>query len=154
MNKQIKLPQIQKIMMEFEKQVKIFLNIGSDSMVQVAQFVCCSSHYHVTTVSAKSFPRPVTNYLWFLQCYCKQMRIFDSPWVGHVYTVYNHIIISTERALGHQAIAVANFHIVRAWVQVLNSHLDRKSTRLNSSHANISYAVFCLKKKRISLLNS
>src|SRR5258707_13895747 len=28
------------------------------------------------------------------------------------------------------------------------SHLDRKSTRLNSSHANISYAVFCLKKKK------
>src|SRR3712207_3263324 len=26
-------------------------------------------------------------------------------------------------------------------------YLDRKSTRLNSSHANISYAVFCLKKK-------
>src|SRR3712207_8993075 len=29
----------------------------------------------------------------------------------------------------------------------LARHLDRKSTRLNSSHANISYAVFCLKKK-------
>src|SRR3712207_7395648 len=28
---------------------------------------------------------------------------------------------------------------------------DRKSTRLNSSHANISYAVFCLKKKKIIL---
>src|SRR3712207_6986739 len=28
---------------------------------------------------------------------------------------------------------------------------DRKSTRLNSSHANISYAVFCLKKKKTSL---
>src|SRR3712207_7998613 len=27
---------------------------------------------------------------------------------------------------------------------------DRKSTRLNSSHANISYAVFCLKKKKYS----
>src|SRR5438445_6201714 len=27
------------------------------------------------------------------------------------------------------------------------SAIDRKSTRLNSSHANISYAVFCLKKK-------
>src|SRR3712207_7339411 len=27
-------------------------------------------------------------------------------------------------------------------------HRDRKSTRLNSSHANIPYAVFCLKKKR------
>src|SRR3712207_7288855 len=29
-----------------------------------------------------------------------------------------------------------------------SSHLDRKSIRLNSSHANISYAVFCLKKKQ------
>src|SRR3712207_8696750 len=29
---------------------------------------------------------------------------------------------------------------------------DRKSTRLNSSHANISYAVFCLKKNKINLL--
>src|SRR5947209_9825986 len=29
--------------------------------------------------------------------------------------------------------------------------LDRKSTRLNSSHANISYAVFCLKQKRPAL---
>src|SRR3712207_8323655 len=28
------------------------------------------------------------------------------------------------------------------------AHRDRKSTRLNSSHANISYAVFCLKKKK------
>src|SRR3712207_7207915 len=28
------------------------------------------------------------------------------------------------------------------------SAIDRKSTRLNSSHANISYAVFCLKKKK------
>src|SRR3712207_8248223 len=27
---------------------------------------------------------------------------------------------------------------------------DRKSTRLNSSHANISYAVFCLKKKKVA----
>src|SRR3712207_7999798 len=30
---------------------------------------------------------------------------------------------------------------------------DRKSTRLNSSHANISYAVFCLKKKNLTLLD-
>src|SRR3712207_7117486 len=30
----------------------------------------------------------------------------------------------------------------------LRLELDRKSTRLNSSHANISYAVFCLKKKK------
>src|SRR3712207_8879786 len=33
------------------------------------------------------------------------------------------------------------------WLTIHES--DRKSTRLNSSHANISYAVFCLKKKKI-----
>src|SRR3712207_7788350 len=34
------------------------------------------------------------------------------------------------------------------WVYQHLGNLDRKSTRLNSSHANISYAVFCLKKKK------
>src|SRR3712207_7063969 len=32
--------------------------------------------------------------------------------------------------------------------------IDRKSTRLNSSHANISYAVFCLKKKNTLLMRA
>src|SRR3712207_7464110 len=40
--------------------------------------------------------------------------------------------------------------LLRAGVVVLLPRRDRKSTRLNSSHANISYAVFCLKKKNIS----
>src|SRR5215203_3352657 len=34
------------------------------------------------------------------------------------------------------------------WTPPLSYSADRKSTRLNSSHANISYAVFCLKKKK------
>src|SRR3712207_8288389 len=44
---------------------------------------------------------------------------------------------------------------IRRSLELVHSHgvavvarLDRKSTRLNSSHANISYAVFCLKKKK------
>src|SRR3712207_8652913 len=36
-----------------------------------------------------------------------------------------------------------------AYIEKIDA-LDRKSTRLNSSHANISYAVFCLKKKKIT----
>src|SRR3712207_6867371 len=35
--------------------------------------------------------------------------------------------------------------VTMSWVAEV---IDRKSTRLNSSHANISYAVFCLKKKK------
>src|SRR3712207_8055249 len=38
-----------------------------------------------------------------------------------------------------------------AQVAVTGTDVDRKSTRLNSSHANISYAVFCLKKKKIRI---
>src|SRR3712207_9494528 len=47
--------------------------------------------------------------------------------------------------------------LIQAWL-ILTSvtepqfvSVDRKSTRLNSSHANISYAVFCLKKKHKSI---
>src|SRR3712207_8262434 len=38
-------------------------------------------------------------------------------------------------------------------VELRGDRLDRKSTRLNSSHANISYAVFCLKKKNSCMLH-
>src|SRR5258707_11903517 len=37
------------------------------------------------------------------------------------------------------------------YICAVESDADRKSTRLNSSHANISYAVFCLKKKKAIL---
>src|SRR3712207_8769365 len=47
--------------------------------------------------------------------------------------------------------------LVRVWVAGLEPDEplfpDRKSTRLNSSHANISYAVFCLKKKKKMYIN-
>src|SRR3712207_7413824 len=40
--------------------------------------------------------------------------------------------------------------IIRHWQARPATNGDRKSTRLNSSHANISYAVFCLKKQPLS----
>src|SRR3712207_7974304 len=58
------------------------------------------------------------------------------------------------RELHDQVIpSVASFRAIsrargRSAVKVSSSKKDRKSTRLNSSHANISYAVFCLKKKK------
>src|SRR5437867_8373401 len=39
-------------------------------------------------------------------------------------------------------------------VRDLRHYRDRKSTRLNSSHRTISYAVFCLKKKKISVVRN
>src|SRR5690606_41055549 len=41
-----------------------------------------------------------------------------------------------------------------AALKAMGSPLDRKSTRLNSSHVKISYAVFCLKKKKKNKVNN
>src|SRR5690554_7790748 len=40
---------------------------------------------------------------------------------------------------------------INLMVEVAFMNLDRKSTRLNSSHVRISYAVFCLKKKSLTI---
>src|SRR3712207_8657007 len=51
-----------------------------------------------------------------------------------------------QRGLARPQILVRRLEPLVGLRQV-HPELDRKSTRLNSSHANISYAVFCLKKK-------
>src|SRR5690625_7002633 len=53
------------------------------------------------------------------------------------------IIIFQYTLKGHGAIRIEDY------VYQLKKGEDRKSTRLNSSHVAISYAVFCLKKKKI-----
>src|SRR3712207_8906960 len=54
---------------------------------------------------------------------------------------YGHSHIATEHLL------LGLLEVVRAFTAAREAQ-DRKSTRLNSSHANISDAVFCLKKKK------
>src|SRR5256886_3274658 len=54
-------------------------------------------------------------------------------------------VLPLDDRLVHAAAAV---HVVR----LDREDLDRKSTRLNSSHSQISYAVFCLKKKNSQLV--
>src|SRR2546427_9452571 len=48
-----------------------------------------------------------------------------------------------------KAVAAMGF-CTHQYAPILEQSLDRKSTRLNSSHSQISYAVFCLKKKKES----
>src|SRR3712207_7172291 len=61
----------------------------------------------------------------------------------------DQLVVAAQRAGDLQA-APDLFDQLLAHVVVAAAQgaLDRKSTRLNSSHANISYAVFCLKKKK------
>src|SRR5690554_7226194 len=65
-------------------------------------------------------------------------------------------IASTEWDYNHHAIVTSvrteQPHAHTCW-QRFTEDGDRKSTRLNSSHVRISYAVFCLKKKNVLTLN-
>src|SRR3712207_7687107 len=54
---------------------------------------------------------------------------------------------ATSRAIVVDRVADNFIERLIARAEALKIGPDRKSTRLNSSHANISYAVFCLKKK-------
>src|SRR3712207_8046630 len=53
-----------------------------------------------------------------------------------------------ERRAEAELQTLTNRYIERVDAALSDKEADRKSTRLNSSHANISYAVFCLKKKK------
>src|SRR3712207_7997268 len=58
-------------------------------------------------------------------------------------------VVEADNVLGSDLVREGDVVIAMA-SSGLHSNGDRKSTRLNSSHANISYAVFCLKKKKSS----
>src|SRR5688572_30935489 len=58
-----------------------------------------------------------------------------------------HLVVTLASGVGIAVAVATPLVMVTIVVVVANALLDRKSTRLNSSHSQISYAVFCLKKK-------
>src|SRR3712207_9185046 len=61
--------------------------------------------------------------------------------------ISHRLPLSTGGRAGRRAAGISRPRPRRAGI-TSDGGQDRKSTRLNSSHANISYAVFCLKKKK------
>src|SRR3712207_7339227 len=61
---------------------------------------------------------------------------------------------SRKEVSGHRRVRLQAFPSTSRKPSAKADRRDRKSTRLNSSHANISYAVFCLKKKKKLLATS
>src|SRR5207249_5305840 len=57
------------------------------------------------------------------------------------------LVVLPERMRANLDASHGLFFSQRVLLALVDSGLDRKSTRLNSSHVSISYAVFCLKKK-------
>src|SRR5699024_12817842 len=68
---------------------------------------------------------------------------FKHPPPTEIYTLSLHDALPICRDPGHTDVSVP-----LGTIEDGDTGLDRKSTRLNSSHVSISYAVFCLKKKK------
>src|SRR5258707_655734 len=77
---------------------------------------------------------------------------FNDTATTEIYTLSLHdaLPIFTGRRRDPAEGSCAEIRIRESPVETVEEVEDRKSTRLNSSHANISYAVFCLKKTNIS----
>src|SRR5205814_7333473 len=76
--------------------------------------------------------------------------LFSVPTVDSSFTECQVVLKSSLRAW---SVLMSDFTYSRRTANTMTSHRpsatrDRKSTRLNSSHLGISYAVFCLKKKK------
>src|SRR3712207_7600381 len=80
--------------------------------------------------------------------YTTLFRSFDGD---HGRALDDHAELVADRALVGQLVAGPDLDRRGELLQATPLP-DRKSTRLNSSHANISYAVFCLKKKQLDFL--
>src|SRR5258708_31140551 len=86
-----------------------------------------------------------------ISCRSSDVFFFNDTATTEIYTLSLHdaLPISGAALQGVEAVAPEELVIAAAALQVIvaDQLLDRKSTRLNSSHQIISYAVFCLKKK-------
>src|SRR5438045_7782966 len=71
---------------------------------------------------------------------------YDAPATAQIYTLSLHDALPISDA--YVGSGAADHWALRAGTDPSKYAKDRKSTRLNSSHLGISYAVFCLKKKR------
>src|SRR5438309_8436567 len=75
--------------------------------------------------------------------------LFNDPATTEIYTLSLHDALPICRSRGRRGRRRGRRFSVLAEDDEGGADLDRKSTRLNSSHSSISYAVFCLKKKTI-----
>src|SRR5438445_2520210 len=89
--------------------------------------------------------------LFFLLCdwfFVYLLFFFNDPAPTGIYTLSLHDALPISARMDGRRTQYHLRQIPASGRQRREAGIDRKSTRLNSSHANISYAVFCLKKKK------
>src|SRR5699024_12849407 len=99
--------------------------------------VCCALYYYCPLRAVHSFPTRRSSDLGW--CFCTVFPAIATngkKWARRLPTTHGCMLISQVMVVRRR---LASMDLMMS--------PDRKSTRLNSSHVSISYAVFCLKKK-------
>src|SRR5256885_8743996 len=78
----------------------------------------------------------------------RSLRFVDRPAFGRLAAASAAFVVMTMGAAYYMILALPPASLYVVWRLLAERREDRKSTRLNSSHLVISYAVFCLKKKK------
>src|SRR5699024_2529863 len=145
----------------FRKGERLFLPVSSSRSILyfsyiVSSFYKAGSQYLISGSLFSCY----SCFLFRLSAGCAVLFIFSVYQCAQTQDDHSNCRISADHCLlpyGHSCIYALLFiypavdncihHVLAGLSHVLQ---DRKSTRLNSSHVSISYAVFCLKKKNIS----
>src|SRR5437868_13334467 len=107
-----------------------------------------STTHHITAVSDPFYHlyNSISSIFPFLSFF-----FFNDPATTEIYTLSLHDALPIYRGRVRVTVRLMNSRTGLAlWADTFDERFDedRKSTRLNSSHVSISYAVFCLKKKK------
>src|SRR5207245_3955776 len=103
---------------------------------------CPATFAHDDTIALLTPPRPPRSTLF------PYTTLFRSPGTTWWYGEYAYSHANSSGTSGSPYSGIHSLAIRKWWNRTMSSSgTDRKSTRLNSSHGSISYAVFCLKKK-------
>src|SRR2546429_7534326 len=100
-------------------------------------------------------------FILILRSFFTSFFFFNDTATTEIYTLSLHDALPTSHIIRNaggivtedslRSLVVSHYLLGTEEIMVIN-HTDRKSTRLNSSHGYISYAVFCLKKKKQLLI--
>src|SRR2546427_496558 len=104
----------------------------------------------IESLDPTSFPRVLLPQLpgLFVERAARLRQLAEGNPIADYLRFVAQIVDAQAKAAGQLTLAEPDAALIARAQEHSMPHRDRKSTRLNSSHSQISYAVFCLKKKK------
>src|SRR2546430_3180489 len=134
--------------------LNLYLTVFATGLAIHFHWIVLAPQYQSLAILGQPIVVIISGILFLLEFFADKIPWIDSVWDA-VHTIIRPIggALLAIQVLGHSSPTLDVIIVLLAGTTALATHTakattDRKSTRLNSSHSQISYAVFCLKKKK------